>query len=270
MSYPFFLLGRQSHVWPTVLLGSWAPTFLIGCIPTTSSGSPLIEALRFFIIIQYWMRAWLHIEGMVTIFVEWIYLKSRGMKERCNLDSSCSESRGMMSNREGSSLFTAIKEWLVAILLAFLIALFIRLFLFAPYEVHGTSMSPTLNGEELLVVNKWIYNIKEPEYGDIIVFHTSETKDFIKRIIGLPGDRIKIENGILYRNGKPLHETYIKGRMEGTFEEVLVPSGHLFVLGDNRNNSKDSRVIGTIRMQDVVGRAEMVLLPISEIHFFLD
>lgn len=173
-----------------------------------------------------------------------------------------------MSNNEGSSVLTAIKEWFIAIIFALIIAMIIRLCLFAPYEVHGTSMSPTLNGDELLVVNKLIYNIKKPEYGDIIVFHTDETKDFIKRIIGLPGDRIKIEDGKLYRNGQVLHETYINGPMEGAFDEVLVPVGHLFVLGDNRNNSKDSRVIGTINMRDVVGRADMVILPINQIHIF--
>ncbi len=170
-------------------------------------------------------------------------------------------------SKDGGVL-TAIREWLIAIVCALIIAMIIRLYLFAPYEVHGTSMSPTLNGDELLVVNKWIYHLKEPEYGDIIVFHTDETKDFIKRIIGLPGDRIKIEDGKLYRNGQVLNETYINGRMEGTFDEVLVPAGHLFVLGDNRNNSKDSRVIGTISMRDVVGRADMVILPINQMHIF--
>lgn len=181
-----------------------------------------------------------------------------------------------MSNHGGSSVLKAIKEWFTAIALAFVIALIIRYFLFAPYEVHGTSMSPTLNGNEVLVVNKWIYTMKEPEYGDIIVFHTNEkkdpysqeTKDFIKRIIGLPGDRIKIEDGELYRNGQRLSEDYINGQMEGSYDEVLVPEGHVFVLGDNRNNSKDSRVIGTIDMRDVIGRAEMVILPFDKLHIF--
>lgn len=172
-----------------------------------------------------------------------------------------------MSNQNSHSVLSAIKEWMIAIFSALIIAIIIRMFLFAPYEVHGTSMAPTLNGDELLVVNKWIYNMKEPEYGDIVVFHTDEQKDFIKRVIGLPGDRIKIASGKVYRNGDQLDEPYINGHMEGTLDEVLIPPGHLFVLGDNRNNSKDSRVIGAIKMKDVVGRADMVILPISQMHF---
>lgn len=167
------------------------------------------------------------------------------------------------------SKITAVREWMVAIVSALLIAVVIRLFLFAPYEVHGTSMSPTLDGDELLVVNKWIYSVKKPEYGDVVVFHTEEQRDFIKRIIGLPGDKILIENGHLFRNGELVKEDYIQEKMEGDLEETTVPKDSLFVLGDNRNNSKDSRVIGSIQMKDVVGRADVVILPIHQFHLLI-
>jgi len=159
-------------------------------------------------------------------------------------------------------------EWLVAIVSAVAIALAIRTFLFAPYEVHGASMYPTLEGDELLLVNKWVYRVNQPNYGDIVVFHTEEERDFIKRVIGLPGDRIQIKNGNVYRNGKKLNEQYINDQMNpDTFIDTIVPQNTLYVLGDNRNNSKDSRNIGPISMDEIVGRADVVILPIQKIHF---
>ncbi|SEN64470.1 signal peptidase I [Lihuaxuella thermophila] len=156
-------------------------------------------------------------------------------------------------------------EWLVAILSALIIAIVIRSFLFAPYEVHGTSMYPTLHGDELLIVNKWIYKVKKPDYGDIVVFHTEEERDFIKRVIGLPGDRILIKNGKVYRNGKPLYEPYVNGPMnKETYEQKQIPEGYLYVLGDNRNNSKDSRQIGPVKIDEIVGRAEVIVLPLHK------
>ncbi|MBA4495833.1 signal peptidase I [Paenactinomyces guangxiensis] len=157
-------------------------------------------------------------------------------------------------------------EWVVVIGSALVIALLIRSYLFAPYQVHGTSMFPTLNGDELLIVNKWIYKVSAPEYGDIVVFHTPEERDFIKRVIGLPGDRISIKNGKVYRNGQLLREPYINGAMrDEPPEERNVPEGTLFVLGDNRNNSKDSREIGPVSMENIVGRAEVVVWPLHSI-----
>lgn len=159
-------------------------------------------------------------------------------------------------------------EWLVAIISAVLIAIVVRGFLYATYEVQGSSMYPTLNGEELLIVNQWIYKVDEPEYGDIVVFHTYEgnkKKDFIKRVIGLPGDRIRIKKGAVYRNGNMLEEPYISEAISGDVTTITVPEGMVYVLGDNRNNSKDSRQIGPVQMEDVVGRAEVVLWPFDQI-----
>jgi signal peptidase I len=160
------------------------------------------------------------------------------------------------------------REWMLAIIISVAIAVGVRTFFFAPYEVHGMSMFPTLEGDELLIVNKWIYKVKEPEYGDIIVFHTKEQRDFIKRVIGLPGDRIEIRDGKVYRNGKMLDEKYINGPMNAeTMHPVIVPKGALYVLGDNRNNSIDSRRIGPVNMKDIVGRAEVIILPLDRMHF---
>lgn len=165
---------------------------------------------------------------------------------------------------------SVVNEWITAVLVAVSLMLVIRMFLFAPYKVHGESMYPTFEGEELLIVNMWIYHLSDPEYGDIVVFHTKEQRDFIKRVIGKPGDRISVEGGQVIRNGEPLTEHYIKKnlfegpRVQKTMPEKVVPEGHLFVLGDNRGNSRDSRNIGAIEMSDVVGRADVKLMPLQD------
>ncbi|MBN2910682.1 signal peptidase I [Polycladomyces sp. WAk] len=152
-------------------------------------------------------------------------------------------------------------DWWKAVVTALLLAIVIRLFFFQPYEVQGMSMYPTFHGRELLIVNKWIYSITKPSYGDIVIFHTEEKRDFIKRVIGLPGDEIAIRNGHVYRNGRQLKEPYIDEPTDSDMEPTRVPPGHLFVMGDNRNQSKDSRELGAIDMHDVVGRAEVIVFP---------
>jgi signal peptidase I len=125
-----------------------------------------------------------------------------------------------------------------------------------------------LQGDELLIVNKLIYRVDQPDYGDIVVFHTDEQRDFIKRVIGLPGDQIAIKDGKVFRNGKPLEEPYIYEPMNFNMEEeVTVPEGHIYVLGDNRNNSKDSRRIGPVNIDAVVGRADLIIWPLDRMHF---
>lgn len=162
----------------------------------------------------------------------------------------------------------AIREWIIAALVAATISIICRYFFFAPYQVNGESMYPTLKGNELLIVNQFVYKVKEPKYGEIVVFHTSGEKDFIKRVIGLPGDHVKISNGNLFRNGKEVHEPYVLNQIDtGTsFEEVVVPKGKLYVLGDNRPHSQDSRMIGPVDEKEVVGRAEIVLMPFSQMQ----
>ena len=100
-------------------------------------------------------------------------------------------------------------EWLIAVLIAVLLAMVIRLYFYAPYRVYGSSMFPTLQGDELLIVNKWIYGQRFPSYGDIIVFHTEEDRDFIKRVIGLSGDRIRVDAHGVTINGARAHEPYV-------------------------------------------------------------
>lgn len=160
-------------------------------------------------------------------------------------------------------------DLLIAVLVAVLLATVVRMNFYAPYKVYGNSMFPTLQGNELLIVNKWIYDQRSPSYGDIIVFHTKEDRDFIKRVIGLPGDDICIREGYVWRNGKKLRESYIPSKIRGDYPNTRVPPGHLFVLGDNRNFSRDSREIGMVDVEKVVGRAEIVLYPLDRFQLLI-
>jgi signal peptidase I len=134
-------------------------------------------------------------------------------------------------------------------------------------RVENISMQPTLNEGELLVVYKLAYRFGEPHRGDIIVFHHNRQppEDYIKRIIGLPGDRVRVEGGQVYVNDIPLYEPYI-AEPPAYSGEWVVPPDSLFVLGDNRNRSSDSRIWGFVPMSDVVGRAVLIYWPPGKIR----
>ncbi len=135
----------------------------------------------------------------------------------------------------------------------------------ARIRVDGASMEPTLQSGEFVIVNKLSYLFGEPTTGDVIVFHFPRDPDqeYIKRIIGLPGDRVEINNGEVYVNDQLLDEDYIAASpvYEDTWE---VPGDSLFVLGDNRNNSSDSHNWGTVPMEYVIGKATFVYWPPTE------
>lgn len=173
-------------------------------------------------------------------------------------------------------------EWTKALIIAVVLAAFIRYFLFAPIVVDGLSMMPTLHDQDRMIVNKFSYKIGEPDRFDIIVFHAPENKDYIKRVIGLPGDKVEYKNDTLYINGKAYKEPYldefknqvIDGPLTEPFtlEETpvgqeTVPEGHLFVMGDNRRYSKDSRHIGAVPMEKVLGNTSMIYWPLEDIRF---
>lgn len=172
-------------------------------------------------------------------------------------------------------------EWTKALIIAVVLAAFIRYFLFAPIVVDGLSMMPTLHDQDRMIVNKFSYKISEPKRFDIIVFHAPENKDYIKRVIGLPGDTVEYKNDTLYVNGKKYEEPYldefknqvIDGPLTEPFTlaevtgQETVPEGHLFVMGDNRRYSKDSRHIGTVPMEKVLGNTSMIYWPLEDIRF---
>jgi signal peptidase I len=154
------------------------------------------------------------------------------------------------------------KEFVKTIVIAVMIALFVRMFVLEIYLVDGTSMYPTLDDNEYLFVNKFIYRFREPRVDEIIVFKFAgdEEKDFVKRIIAIGGQTVEIKNGQVLVDGKPRYEPYIAEQTLGHYGPVTVPEGKYFVLGDNRNHSSDSRFpqVGFINPEAIEGKAFFV------------
>jgi signal peptidase I len=140
----------------------------------------------------------------------------------------------------------------VAVLLALIAAFFVRL-----PQVTGLSMEPHIRSGEYVVINTFAYRIGTPRRGDIVAFrHEGDARAiFIKRVIGLPGDRIRIDRGQVYLNGAELDEPYVRHADGRTFGEIAVPSASVYVLGDNRAESEDSRFFGPVNDGLLVGRA---------------
>jgi len=170
-------------------------------------------------------------------------------------------------------------DWIKALIIAFLLAALIRFVLFTPIVVDGESMMPTLESGERMIVNKIDYKLSDIQRFDIVVFHAPEKKDYIKRVIGLPGDTLEYKNDQLYINGKKIIEPYLNEykslivdggtltedfSLEDYIGQQKIPKGHYFVMGDNRRNSKDSRHIGVVAKSDIVGKASIVFWPMEQ------
>lgn len=168
------------------------------------------------------------------------------------------------------SLGTEIKDWIVSIVIAVALALFIRHFIVELYLVDGPSMMPTLLNHERLVVNKFIYRVRAPKRGEILVFEYPQdtSRDFIKRVIAVPGDTIEIKEGHVFVNGQLQNEPYILEKTRSEYPVTTIPEGHIFVMGDNRNNSEDSRFpdVGFVPFNLIKGKAVLVFWPLSELH----
>ncbi len=154
-------------------------------------------------------------------------------------------------------------EWIKAIVIAVILAAIIRLFIFEVFLVEGSSMQPTLLNGERLIVNKFHFFLNEPVTGDVLVFNFSGDRDFIKRVIAVGGDEIQIKNGSVFLNGVLVVEDHILESTSGNFGPVVVPENTVFVMGDNRNNSMDSRdpTVGFISREQIKGKAFLVFWP---------
>ncbi|RAL26183.1 signal peptidase I [Thermoflavimicrobium daqui] len=161
------------------------------------------------------------------------------------------------------------KDWLQAIGIAILLSIIVRFVVFEPSVVLGPSMEKTMVTGDLVMVNKLIYKIRDPKHGEIIVFHTDKQKDFIKRVIALPGETVEAKNNTVLVNGKAIDEPYLKNTQTLDFTPVTVPPKHVFVLGDNRTNSTDSRNkdVGPVSIDKIVGRADFIYWPISHLQW---
>lgn len=168
-------------------------------------------------------------------------------------------------------LFAALVSVVVVLALAVTCALLLREYVFTSFIVNGASMSPTLNGGDgdipddgdKLILNR----IADIDRGDIIVFTydwgsaESNPHALVKRVIGLPSDTVEIRGGVLYLNGEPQREDYIAEEMNSLYDgfSVTVPDGYYFVMGDNRNNSSDSRDIGCVPQKKVIGKCFLIV-----------
>ncbi len=161
-----------------------------------------------------------------------------------------------------------MKDLVKDILLVIVIALLIS-FLIKPIIVKGSSMYPTLENDDYLIISKQAYKIGEPERGDIVVFpHEEGYGDdplYIKRVIALPGDHLEIEDGKVYINGDLQQEDYINGNFTEGDIDYVIPEDEIYVMGDNRGNSSDSRAFGTVDIEDVTGEVLVRLYPFNKI-----
>ncbi len=152
--------------------------------------------------------------------------------------------------------------------IALIAAIGIRLFVFELVRVDGDSMKPTLYDGQTLFVEKISLYTGNIQRGDIVIVHyPGRTGAYVKRVVGLAGDTIRVENGYLYVNGEKQEEDYtLEQEMNWDTEQTVVPEGCYYVMGDNRNDSMDSRSIGPIPEDDLIGKALFVIWPIGAIH----
>lgn len=161
--------------------------------------------------------------------------------------------------------------WARDIALSVVIALLVILFLYQPVKVEGTSMMPSLTDQERIFINKFVYRLGlgEVERGDTVVFWFpgDPSKSYIKRVIGLPGDRVEIRAGVVYVNGRALSEPYVPEEFRdlGSYPLVLVPEERYYVLGDHRSSSNDSRIWGPVPKEAIYGKAVFVYWPLDKL-----
>jgi len=164
-----------------------------------------------------------------------------------------------------------LRELFETLLPAVAVVLTINLFLAQPRVVHGQSMEPSLEEDQRLIVDLVTYHLREPQRGEIIVLDLPERESgppLIKRVIGLPGDTVEIKGGAVYVNGKSLQEPYLDQNTAGAMPSQLVPEAHVFVLGDNRGCSNDSRYFGMVPFEDIVGLARLRYWPPGDVGMF--
>ncbi|AXV42802.1 signal peptidase I [Staphylococcus warneri] len=178
-----------------------------------------------------------------------------------------------------------IMEWVIAIVVALALVFLIGKFVGQPYTIKGDSMDPTLKDGERVVVNIMGYKIGDVKKGNVIVFHANKKDDYVKRVIGVPGDKVQYKKDQLYINGKKQDEPYLNYNekrkqveyITGTFQvkdlananskSNVIPKDKYLVLGDNREVSKDSRSFGLIDKDQIVGKVSFRFWPLNEFKF---
>jgi len=185
---------------------------------------------------------------------------------------------GRPGRRRGRAKPSAVRvavEWIVLIVAALLVALVIKTFLFQAFYIPSESMVPTLQVGDRVLVNKLSYKLHDVHRQDIVVFtapkaaETGDIKDLVKRVIGLPGDTVEARDGKVYVNGTQLSEPYLPpGTQTTNLPPTKIPPGYMFVMGDNREASKDSRIFGPVKENAIVGRVFVKIWPFKRIGLF--
>ena len=159
--------------------------------------------------------------------------------------------------------------WLRDLIISLAISAFIIIFLYQPVKVEGTSMMPSLEDQERIFVNKFVYRLEPIGRSDIVVFRypRDPSKSYIKRVIGMAGDRIRIDAGQVYVNGQALDETYVPSEYTDarSYPEITVPPNSYFVLGDHRSMSNDSRDFGSVNQSFIYGKAVFGYWPMDKL-----
>jgi signal peptidase I len=155
------------------------------------------------------------------------------------------------------------REIIESVILAVILAAVIRIWLLEPFYIPSPSMEPTLYPQDRIIVNKIIYKFRPPQRGDVVVFKypLDPQRDFIKRVIAFEGETIEVRTNYVFINGKRLDEPYLPYEVVPDFGPFQVPKDHIFVMGDNRNNSDDSRVWGPLNKKFLVGKALCIYWP---------
>lgn len=190
--------------------------------------------------------------------------EKRGVATHLNSKSAANPVRAEVQRR----IRSVWREYAEALIIAVLLALVIRTFAFQAFVIPSGSMLPTLRIGDYLLVNKFVYLFRPIRRGDIIVFRfpKDETRDFIKRVVGLPAETLEIRDNQVFIDGRPLHEAYavyseprpLRPPGADHLGPMVIPPGHLFVMGDNRDNSLDSRAWGLLEEAKVVGEASII------------
>lgn len=171
----------------------------------------------------------------------------------------------------GRSHLATLLYWLRDLLLSVIIAIIVILFLYQPVKVEGTSMMPALVDQERIFINKFIYRfgIGKIGRGDLVVFYFpgDPSKSYIKRVIGIPGDHVEVDDGVVMVNGQPLVENYVpqEYRDRQSSRPIRVPEDQYYVLGDHRSSSNDSRSWGTVSRRYIYGKAVFVYWPLEKL-----
>ena len=177
-----------------------------------------------------------------------------------------------MEQEQGTSArrrpMALVKAWARDLLISLGIAAFIIIFIYQPVKVEGTSMLPGLSDQERIFVNKFVYRLEPISRGDVVVFRypLDPSKSFIKRVVAVAGDRVRIDNGVVYVNGGALEEPYVPQQFRDTrsMPEIEVPPQTYFVLGDHRSLSDDSRDFGPVSEEFVSGKAVFAYWPFDK------